>query len=369
MGKTVQLSDTAIDSPGSDPWAETHNGAVHSFLASVELPTPWLRGGAHTNETEIIIQDSGVLSDEENHRRLQRSTDVQIINNCGANVKAFVVYFSRGEKRAMNTWPMVDKDGGTLTIRGITDSTFYLFGTTRVNRYIWSGVSKFCLGTNQCLRKVELGKLAGGTAQYKACSPKSPEPGTQAYDWLQAHNTRRTSFYAENGLGPKDMRWAPSLAVSAENYASKLLAMNDCQIEHGYQGDGYGGENLAANWGSGRYASPRTVTQVMTAWYDDEMHKSSLSQKYHATQIVFRSSRYVGCGQAEKDMDNGYKCFIQVCRYIAAGNCFANQDRWKDSVLSDTMATRCNGDQCLSLEEGCFSPNFHRAHAEDEEGQ
>jgi hypothetical protein len=108
--------------------------------------------------------------------------------------------------------------------------------------------------------------------------------------------------------------------------------------------------STGANWGSGE---ARTPSQVMNAWFDGEINLAGFFEKLHATQVVFRSSLYVGCADSEKTMSNGSKCFIQTCRYIAAGNCFpSGQDNWKVDVLSDNAATRCGGPQCPA--EGCF---------------
>lgn len=107
---------------------------------------------------------------------------------------------------------------------------------------------------------------------------------------------------------------------------------------------------LAANWGGNNH---RTPDQVLTSWYEDEIDLTGFYEKLHATQVVFGSSLYFGCGEASKTMSDGRNCFIQVCRYIAAGNCFpSGQSNWVTDVLSDTAAQQCGGPQCPT--EGCF---------------
>lgn len=365
LGRTFQDTDT-VDPAWIDPWIMSEE-ATNALLESIEIPSSsaGLRGASNGNATENVFDEEDGenhgLSAEENSRRMQYRTDIKIINNCDSDALVFAIYFDHGVKRNARTpqgWPTIPKNGA-LTLKGATDPTFYLFGMTPSRRWMWVGSSDLCFdkGRRQCLRKVELGSLRGGTAEYKACGPKKPASGSVEDQWLEKHNSRRTQFYAQRDKGPLDLKWAPSLASSAQAYANKLIGASGCQIAHNYQGDSYGGENLAANWGSGRFAKSRTIEEVMRAWYDDEINLPSLGQKGHATQVVFRSSRYVGCASAEKNMEDrsGYKCFIQVCRYVAAGNCFENPSRWEDSVMSDTMATRCNGDQCLSLQEGCFT--------------
>lgn len=353
----------------TDPWggpAVEKNklfpgGATHSFLANqnLEQAIPAVSNGLRgaMNGTRISTFQEGhdpkVLSDEETVRRLQPSTTVQVVNNCEYDTKAYAIYFSNGQTKYVS-WTVLHKNE-ILTLPGMTDPVFYIFGMTMDHRWEWAADdTRFCFHENQCFRKVELGALPGGTVQYKTCGPPPPEPGTFADEWLQAHNSRRTKFYQENGLGPMDLKWAPSLATSAQNYANKLIKVdNGCYITHCHENDCYAGENLGANWGSGQHAKPRSAETVLTSWYDREMLFTSLAAKYHATQVAFRSSRYLGCAEASKTLPDGYMCFIHVCRYIAQGNCFGPGD-WKDSVLSDDIASRCNGDQCLSLDESCF---------------
>ena len=146
-----------------------------------------------------------------------------------------------------------------------------------------------------------------------------------------------------------DLKWSNSLKNSAQNYANRLIQIgggDDCRIQHGYQGDSFGGENLALLVGTGTTGS--SPDQVLRMWYDDEINRP-FGQNGHATQVVYRSSRYVGCGIAEKAMNRGGKCFIQVCRYLAPGNCGIDANNWVAKTLSDKV--EC-GPACPP--EGCF---------------
>mmetsp|Transcript_14170 Transcript_14170/g.21833 ORF Transcript_14170/g.21833 Transcript_14170/m.21833 type:complete len:392 (-) Transcript_14170:88-1263(-) len=146
-------------------------------------------------------------------------------------------------------------------------------------------------------------------------------------EWLHEHNIRREAFYnlfPEYNITIVPLKWSHSVAASAQNYAEQLIASSGCNIEHNYNGDSYGGENLAMNHGSGRWAKARTPAQVLTAWYNDEIDLDTMNlvgQKYHASQVIFRSTKYLGCGSAQKEHSGG-TCHIQVCRYLRAGNCF-----------------------------------------------
>mmetsp|Transcript_11822 Transcript_11822/g.18211 ORF Transcript_11822/g.18211 Transcript_11822/m.18211 type:complete len:383 (-) Transcript_11822:105-1253(-) len=213
------------------------------------------------------------------------------------------------------------------------------------------------------------------TTQAIAAAPPGPANNIQQ-QWLDEHNTRRQAFYdrfPEYNLSPAPLKWSDSVARSAQNYANKLIAEDGCKIQHGLNDDNYGGENLAANWGSGSYASARSPTDVLEAWYDDEIDLDRMQlvgQKFHATQVIWRSSGYLGCAQAEKTLGSSTKCFIQVCRYIKPGNCFftgqakyypdnclqkyRSESNWICNVLSDDISSVCVGadEQCPA--EGCF---------------
>jgi hypothetical protein len=41
----------------------------------------------------------------------------------------------------------------------------------------------------------------------------------------------------------------------------------------------------------------------------------------HLTQALWRATRYLGCGDAVKNLDDGAVCRVQVCRYVRTGNC------------------------------------------------
>lgn len=167
-----------------------------------------------------------------------------------------------------------------------------------------------------------------------------------AADWLAAHNTRRTAYYAKKGLGPKDLKWSNTLAESALNYSISLLELSGCTIEHGYQGNSYGGENLAAEWGGSTSSTPE---EVLYMWYDQEMGLP-FGENLHFSQVIWRGTSYVGCGIASKQLGgNQGACFIQMCRYLAPGNCNVDASNLIPQAMQDTSP--CDP-QCPS--EGCF---------------
>ena len=137
------------------------------------------------------------------------------------------------------------------------------------------------------------------------------------------------------------VKWSSSLANNAQSYANYLAAYNGCNnLRHGDSNSrGGAGENLAANWGSG--ATDPSPDSVLTRWTDESEASSAGG---HFTQVIWRGTRYVGCATASNS-----GCYIQVCRYIAPGNCNLSRNNWMQTTLADSSLC---GPQCPS--EGCF---------------
>lgn len=144
--------------------------------------------------------------------------------------------------------------------------------------------------------------------------------------WEDAHNNRRATLHNSK------VQWNWELANSAQNYAAKLSTISGCNIEHGYQDDSYGGENLAASWGGSNEApSPESV---LSTWFDEEKNLE-YPDNGHYTQVGWKATKYIGCGEAMKSYEDGY-CFIQVCRYITPGNCNIGSAPLEELMLRDT---------------------------------
>jgi uncharacterized protein YkwD len=124
--------------------------------------------------------------------------------------------------------------------------------------------------------------------------------------WLAAHNTRRMKRHNGDYV---PLQWSNSIKASAQSYANKLISKSGCAISHGYQGDSYGGENLASNWGGGGQRHP---DNILTRWVENE-ENLSFYQNLHFTQAIWKSSQFLGCAEASKRY-NGGECHIQVCR-------------------------------------------------------
>lgn len=165
-------------------------------------------------------------------------------------------------------------------------------------------------------------------------SPTPPPPtpdnsrtsSERAQQWLNAHNERRATLHTSW------VSWDSGIANSAQNYASKLGAIDGCVIQHGYQEDSFGGENLAANWG--RSANSQSPDEVLTRWFENEANLTWPANA-HWSQVGWRATQYIGCGEVEKSYQGG-TCFIQVCRYITPGNCNVGSAPLNELMLRET---------------------------------
>ena len=130
--------------------------------------------------------------------------------------------------------------------------------------------------------------------------------GTQAWaadisgEVLAAHNALRAKH------GVPALSWSPKLAASAQEWA------NGCVFEHSSTNNG---ENLAQGT-SGAY-SP---AQFVNDWYGeisgyDFTSNTPSGDTGHFTQVVWKSTKRVGCGIASCSGDD-----LLVCQYSPAGN-------------------------------------------------
>ena len=121
-------------------------------------------------------------------------------------------------------------------------------------------------------------------------------------DILTIHNKLRLQHSA-----PK-LVWDDALANYAEKHASQ------CKFQH--SGSPYG-ENLAAGY--------PTVFAAVQGWYNEGARYSYANPGFststgHFTQVVWRSSKKIGCGYVTCNGENGTPGKYLVCEYSPAGN-------------------------------------------------
>ena len=129
---------------------------------------------------------------------------------------------------------------------------------------------------------------------------------------IQAITAYHDKVRADVGVGP--MKWSPALAAYAQDWADHLAA-TDCRMVH--HTEGKYGENLFQGT-AGYY----TAMDAAKAWETEkkDYHGGVLTQSNwhpagHYTQMVWRDSTVLGCGEA---MCN--KTLIVSCNYHPPGN-------------------------------------------------
>jgi uncharacterized protein YkwD len=130
-------------------------------------------------------------------------------------------------------------------------------------------------------------------------------PTFSARALLDAHNSARAQ------VGSPPLAWSSGLAADAKQWADRLLA------EHAFahQPNDAHGENLFAI--SGGTAAPAEVVRTWVAERGDYDPRTNTCSGVcgHYTQVVWRTTREVGCGMAF----DGYRQ-VWVCEYEPPGN-------------------------------------------------
>lgn len=336
--------------------------AREAYVADGDFTVLTLHGADQREESNIIEfavgsrpkKDDSESFDQGDFRVAVQSIPVTIANECSAPVDVFVLFFY-ADGNGYGDWLALQPDS-SIKAAEVPPGKFYIYAESKSIGAEWVGESNFCFGNGDCLAEVDMSGATGGYTYTFFCGTETPTPAprpstpTKATPmsekdtaWLHAHNQRRQSFHGNYKKTYIPLEWSGDLATSAQAYANRLIAINGCVIRHGQQNDRYGGENLAANWGSHQPASPHSV---LIRWVDNES-TLGYGRNGHFTQVVWRGTKFVGCGEASKSYD-GAKCHIQVCRYLSPGNCNIGPDNWEEKMLADTSPCqpRCPNDKC-----------------------
>ena len=151
---------------------------------------------------------------------------------------------------------------------------------------------------------------------------------TREAQYLDCHNWRREKYHTMYNATYVPLKYDFNLQADAQNWANELL--NDCAVRGIEHEPGVEqGENLAKNTGNGLWGQLYPVENICRRWFERE-EDWSYPKNAHFTQGNWRSAKYVGCAESEKEMDNGGMCRIQVCRYARAGNC--NMGRYQANI-------------------------------------
>jgi len=129
---------------------------------------------------------------------------------------------------------------------------------------------------------------------------------------LDLHNLVR----CEHGAEP--LKWSTDVQKSAQWYADKLSSEKCGKLEHSTpeERNNYG-ENLyyCGSSSIGCYNAPMALTN----WYTEEEGDGSVeSYGNHRTQILWKSSSFLGCGLAQ--CESAFKYDLVVCQFDPSGN-------------------------------------------------
>ena len=147
--------------------------------------------------------------------------------------------------------------------------------------------------------------LIGGTAQRADFNARL----------LLAHNIERAR------IGVPALGWDPALAADARVWAEELAASGRFEHSPDEAGKPLQGENLWA--GTPRAFAPEAMVRLWTAekadyrpgLFPNNSRSGDVEHVGHYTQLIWRSSRRVGCATAV-----GREEEFLVCRYSEAGN-------------------------------------------------
>jgi hypothetical protein len=134
--------------------------------------------------------------------------------------------------------------------------------------------------------------------------------------FLISHNTRRKVWHERYGKSYVPLKWDNSLKADAKVWAEHLLASCGKGMYHD-PNTSYG-ECATANQGTGSFAKLHTPDEIVRRYVERE-EGWQFPKNSHLTQVLWRSTKYVGCAEASKSMGQGKMCHTQVCRYARPG--------------------------------------------------
>jgi hypothetical protein len=153
---------------------------------------------------------------------------------------------------------------------------------------------------------------------------------------LEAHNERRLEYHTKYSAVYVPVQWDGNLAADAQARANILISnytsigstdADTCFAiftAYGSNKNRTGGENLFASFGD-----PQTQDEVLERWTGEE--EATKTGKSTFSQVIWRATKWIGCGVASKNSCNYY-----VCHYVAPGNCNVNSTNAIEKAMADT---------------------------------
>jgi hypothetical protein len=133
--------------------------------------------------------------------------------------------------------------------------------------------------------------------------------------FLESHNTRRKAWHERYNKRYVPLKWDNSLKAEAKVWAVTLLDSCGKGMYHD-PGTKYG-ECATANQGTGSFGKLHTPDEIIRKFVEREENWQP-PKNSHLTQVLWRSTKFVGCAEASKSMGKG-TCHTQVCRYARPG--------------------------------------------------
>ncbi len=157
----------------------------------------------------------------------------------------------------------------------------------------------------------------GGGSGGDGGSGGNPEGDSQLQGITALHNQARASVNPQPATAIPPLTWDAKVAMAAQTVA------DSCQFQH--SGNGYG-ENIYASAGT----TP-TPTEVVGSWTSEKANYTYSSNTCaanktcgHYTQVVWRDSQRLGCGQKTCTTGSPFVGFptwqFWVCDYDPPGN-------------------------------------------------
>ena len=134
--------------------------------------------------------------------------------------------------------------------------------------------------------------------------------------YLISHNTRRKVWHERYNRSYVPLKWDNVLKAEAKVWVEHLLA--SCGKGMYHDPNAKYGECATANMGTGSFAKLHTTDEIVRRYVEREVNWQP-PQNSHLTQVLWRSTKYVGCAEASISMGEGKICHTQVCRYARPG--------------------------------------------------
>ena len=188
------------------------------------------------------------------------------------------------------------------------------------------------------------GNFRAKSISYEISPGLDPVMNNKSRKWLIEHNSHRKASHEEHNTEYRPLHWNRVLEESSSKWADKVLDdfSKTGVCKHSREPKMNYGENASVKrYSMGPQGENEEPGNILDRWSTNhQMRKTGYPENQTMTQVMWRSSRFVGCTnkyrQYEKD---GSYCHVSICRYSRPGNCsMGKYDSWLDGVLQDRTA-------------------------------